>query len=99
MRYIYEFLIISKYVAVSKDVSLYNRWDSGKGIWMSSDVLKKIVKPNVTEIKTLWETLCGFTHSSITSQQSGIEYSKYDEKEIKFNYVIIWVMMEMSIIY
>jgi hypothetical protein len=96
LRYIFEFLIVSKYVAVSNDIELYERWNQGETIWMSKDVLKKISKPDMNEIRRLWETLCGFAHTSIQSQQSGIKYEDVNKDDIELNYVFIWMLMEMS---
>ncbi len=94
-RNIFEFLIIGKYAAISKNMEFINKWEKGEEVSLKYEVFSKIRKPDSEEIKKLWKTLCSFTHSTIYAQQVDFDATKYFN-DIKFNLVLLKVFLEMN---
>lgn len=95
LRYIFEFAIIAKYVSLSKDEILLNKWEKHEDIWMAKDVFSKIIAPNSVAIKNVWKLLCGFAHSTKFSQQGDLRWDK-NKSDIKLNYILLWMLFEIN---
>ena len=95
MRYIFEYLMIAKYCSISKDINLIKNWENGLQISMSSNIFKKINKPETIELEVFWGTLCKYTHATIYSQQIGVELER-NQDEILPNFVILAMLLEMN---
>ena len=74
LRSVYEGLIVSKYCSISEDNSLFNHWYHGGDVFLSSQVFKKLAKPDVAELKRFWRGLCEWTHAGPGWGQALIGY-------------------------
>jgi len=94
-RNVYEFLIISKAVAIRKDIGLLEKWKNGDDISLRKEVFSRVKKPKSLEMQNLWKTLCEFTHGTIYSQQVKLEYNEI-KNEVKFNFVCMKMLLDMN---
>ncbi len=94
-RNIYEFLIISKTIAIKNDIGLLRKWENGESISLRTEVFREVRKPNSEEMKNLWRDLCSFTHGTIYSQQIDISYITV-KNEIKLNFIYIKMLLDMN---
>jgi hypothetical protein len=74
LRSLYEGLVVAKYCAISEDNSLFNHWYNGGDVFLSSQVFKKLAKPDVAELKRFWRGLCEWTHAGPGWGQALIGY-------------------------
>ncbi len=89
LRLIYEGLVFAKYCSLSKDFTLYRRWESGDHrLSLRNDVLNKLLHPSIEELLTLWTSLCQVTHFSTYAGQPGLDLD-YTRREIKVGYAIV----------
>ncbi len=95
LRYIFEYQLIAKYCAISRDAQLLSRWENGSNISMQRDVFNKIDYPNVYEFKELWRLLCKFTHATIYSQQKYLDY-KDNKLEVSSNFTFLKILLELN---
>lgn len=93
LRQSFEFLMISKFCAISKDYNLYNQWENGKHINMKNLILNKIKKPNVEKLNDFWKYLCNVNHSSIYSQQVDLIW-KNQIDSINSTFIYIRILLE-----
>lgn len=97
LRHCFEFLMLSKYCALTSNDSLLQKWDKGdSNISLTNDVLNKLKKPKKDEFFEFWKLLCKFTHATIYSNQPGIKIDKKEIIEIKFNYLFIRTLLECN---
>ncbi|RAT97856.1 hypothetical protein [Brevibacillus sp. Leaf182] len=94
LRHILEFLIIAKFISISKNSILINKWHKGEDIWMNKDVFSKI-KTKSPEIEDFWKLLCQYAHGTIYSQQIELGW-KENEREIRLNFIFLSMLMEMN---
>lgn len=94
-RYIYEFLILSKFCAIANDYSLYERWGEGKQIRMGREIFDRLEKKTNEELYRFYSEMCNFTHPTIASQQPFYFDSKYFDY-VGNNYAIILFLLEMN---
>ena len=94
-RNIFEFLIIGKYAAISKNTEFVDKWEKGKEVSLKYEVFSKVKKPKSEEMKELWKTLCSYTHSTIYTQQTDFDAKNYFN-DVKFNLVLLKILLEMN---
>lgn len=94
-RNVFEFLILSKAVAIKEDNLLLKRWESGEDVSLRKDIFRDLLSPNSDEIKEYWKLMCEFTHGTVYSQQVVL---KYDDivNELTFNIVCIKMLLDMN---
>ena len=80
LRSVYEGLIVSKYCSINDDNSLFNHWYHGGDVFLSSQVFKKLAKPDVTELKRFWRGLCEWTHAGPGWGQALVGYENVRHK-------------------
>lgn len=95
MRHIYEYLMIAKYCSVSKDMGLYNKWDSGHDVSLRKHIFKHLKAPSTQEFEILWDLLCKFTHASKYSQQIVLDIKEFED-ELRVNHSLVLAFIEMS---
>lgn len=96
LRNVLEFLIIGKYISLSKDTNLLDKWKNGKTISLGREVFKNISAPKSKEIERYWDLLCSYTHSSVYSQQLEIAITEENRKEVYLNMVFLLMLLEMN---
>lgn len=95
LRYTFEFAIIAKYVSLSNDVRLLDKWNNHGDIGMARDIFSKIIAPDSIAIKNVWKMLCGYAHSTKYSQQGDLRWLS-NESNIKINYILFWMILEIN---
>lgn len=93
LRHVFEYLVVAKFCAVSEDDRVFERWDSGDTVYFTNGVLKKITKPDNTELKDFWHLMCQYSHSTNSSQQVSIEWNG-SEDDIYVTLCFIRAMLE-----
>jgi hypothetical protein len=92
LRSVFEALMIAKFASVSQSEEFIEKWKSGQTIYFSNAILKKIEKPELDEINTLWRLLCEFSHATIYAQQVDLDFENI-EKELSINYSLIMIFL------
>lgn len=72
-RNIYESLVFGKYIGITQDEKLYNKWKNGEHISINQNIFKKLLIPPSKESIEFWDTLNKYTHSTIYSQNFMLE--------------------------
>lgn len=91
-RAVYEALMIAKFVSLRKSDNLISKWIAGETIYLSNAILKKIITPELKELKTLWGTLCNVSHATIYSYQVSTKFEDV-EKEIAVALAILIMLL------
>lgn len=92
LRSVYEALMIAKFSSLRQRDNLISKWLAGETIYFSNAILKKIVAPNITELKALWEELCKASHATIYSYQVTMKFENI-ENEISANLAILSMLL------
>jgi hypothetical protein len=92
LRSVYEALMIAKFASLRKNDNLISKWIAGETIYFSNAILKKIVTPELKELKILWEALCKVSHATIYSYQVLTKFEDI-EKEIAANLAILIMLL------
>lgn len=92
LRSVYEALMIAKFASLRQSDNLISKWIAGETIYFSNQVLKKIVAPELKELKILWETLCPLSHATIYSYQVVTKFEEI-ENEISVNFAILSMLL------
>ncbi len=92
LRSVYEALMIAKFSSLRQRDNLISNWVAGETIYFSNTILKKIIVPDITELKTLWEILCKASHATIYSYQITMKFEEI-EKEISANLAILSMLL------
>lgn len=92
LRSVYESLIIAKFASLRQSDNLISKWIAGETIYFSNAVLKKIVAPELAELKIIWETLCPVSHATIYSYQVTTKFEEI-ENEISANLAILAMLL------
>ncbi len=72
--------------------NLISKRVAGETIYFSNAILKKIIVPDITELKTLWEILCKASHATIYSYQITMKFEEI-ENEISANLAILSMLL------
>ena len=80
LRSVYEALMIAKFASLRKNDNLISKWIPGETIYFSNAILKKIVTPELQELKILWEALCNVSHATIYSYQVLTRFEDIEKK-------------------
>ena len=80
LRSVYEALMIAKFASIRKSDNLISKWIPGETIYFSNAILKKIVTPELQELKILWEALCNVSHATIYSYQVLTRFEDIEKK-------------------
>jgi hypothetical protein len=73
MRQVYEGTMIAKLCSLAPSLDVFDRWLDGEYVVFTTDVLRRISKPDVAEFKRFWQCLSGVTHASYYSGQADYE--------------------------
>jgi len=92
LRSVYEALMIAKFSFLRQRDNLISKWIAGETIYLSKTILKKILVPDITELKALWENLCKPSHATIYSYQITMKFEEI-ENEISVNLAIISMLL------
>jgi hypothetical protein len=92
LRSVYEALMIAKFASLRQSDHLISKWIAGETIYFSKAVLKKIVSPELKELKILWESLCPVSHATIYSYQVLTNFEDIEE-EISRNLAILSMLL------
>lgn len=92
LRSVYEALIIAKFASLRQSDNLISKWIAGETIYFSNAILKKIISPELNELKILWESLCKVSHATIYSYQVLTNFEDI-EKEILSNIAILSMLL------
>ncbi|MEH2161982.1 MAG: hypothetical protein V7K38_13280 [Nostoc sp.] len=91
LRSVYEALMIAKFASLRKNDNVISKWIAGETIYFSNSILKKIVTPELKELKNLWEALCNVSHATIYSYQVLTKFE--DIEEVSANIAILIVLL------
>lgn len=95
MRQAFEFLVIGKFCSVHPTSEVFDKWIDQMDVYLASAVLKRVAKPELTEISQLWSRLSKWTHS--TSESVQINVSLADSREdIELNAGLIGVLIRFA---
>ncbi|MCC5642052.1 hypothetical protein LC607_03555 [Nostoc sp. CHAB 5824] len=92
LRSVYEALMIAKFASLRKNDNLISKWIAGETIYFSNAILKKIVTPELKELKILWGALCNVSHATIYSYQVLTRFEDV-EKQIAANLAILIMLL------
>jgi hypothetical protein len=92
LRSVYEALMIAKFASLRKSDNLISKWIAGETIYFSNAILKKIVTPELQELKILWGALCNVSHATIYSYQVLTRFEDIEE-EIVANLAILIMLL------
>ena len=92
LRSVYEALIIAKFSSLRGDDKVIDKWKAGETIYFSKAIFKKILKPELAELKKLWEPLCQYSHATIYSYQI-ITNAEDLEQEIGSSFAILSILL------
>ena len=92
LRPILESLAIAKYCALAKDTTIFDAWRRGEHVSLTNQVLNRIDRPSVDELKTLWNGLNKMAHASIYSQQISSDFGSI-KKELHSTLAIIRMLL------
>ncbi|MEH1909863.1 hypothetical protein [Nostoc sp.] len=92
LRSVYEALMIAKFASLRKSDNLISKWIAGETIYLSNAILKKIITPELKELKILWGTLCNVSHATIYSYQVLTKFEDV-EKEIAVGLAILIMLL------
>ncbi len=96
MRNIYEFLIEAKYIVITHDQKLFEKWNTDGDISLKRDVFSKVEKPNSVAMKQFWRELCGFSHASKRSQYLSLLYDTECYTNLHLNIIFMCILLEMN---
>ena len=74
LRPIFEALIIAKYCQVSTDTAVFENWFAGKHVHLTNEVLNRIRRPAVDELRIFWKSLNQLSHATVYAQQISPTY-------------------------
>lgn len=94
-RNIYEYLIISKSVAIRKDNTLLDKWETGKNISLQREIFSKVITPNSLAMRQFWDLLCKLTHGTIHSMQVMLRYDGIKE-DLYVNIAFMKMLLDMN---
>lgn len=92
-RNVYENLLIGKMFAVTKDYSLYEKWELGNQLSIKKDIFMKINNETSKESRQFWDNLNKYNHGIIYSQDFILEYDKLSIDDCN---TYISVLLEMN---
>lgn len=92
LRSVYEALMIAKFASLRQSDSLISKWIAGETIYFSNAILKKIMTPELTELKNLWAVLCQVSHATTYSYQVTTKFEEI-ENEISANLAILAMLL------
>ncbi|MBD2522827.1 hypothetical protein [Nostoc sp. FACHB-133] len=92
LRSVYEALMIAKFASIRKSDNLISKWIAGETIYFSNAILKKIVTPELKELKILWGALCNVSHATIYSYQVFTRFEDI-EQEVAGNLAILIMLL------
>lgn len=92
LRSVYEALMIAKFASIRQSDNLIQKWVAGETIYFSNAILKKIVAPELKELRILWEALCPLSHATIYSYQVLTKFEDI-ENEILKNLAILAMLL------
>lgn len=92
LRSVYEALMIAKFASLRQSDNLISKWIAGETIYFSHQILKKIVAPELAELKILWQSLCQVSHATIYSYQVTTKFEEI-ENEISANLAIVSMLL------
>jgi hypothetical protein len=97
MRNIFEWLMISKFSAISDNPSVMKKWHNEETIYFSNSVLKKIKVPSPEEFFTFWSIACEYSHATRSSLQISLDIDDEENfKDIKINVAVINALLECN---
>ena len=91
-RNVYENLVISKCISISKNSSLLRKWENGDEISIGSEVFRKIKSPRSYVLSEFWRNLCCYVHGTVFSSQIDFFYENLRD-EIKLNLAFIEILL------
>ena len=92
LRSVYEALMIAKFASLRQSDNLISKWIAGETIYFSNTILKKIIAPELKELKVLWESLCQVSHATIYSYQVVTRFEEIED-EISGNLAILSMLL------
>jgi hypothetical protein len=95
LRYAFEGAVIAKYCTCRSDFQLFEKWDSGKYIHLTNDILNKIRSPDTKPFRTFWTELCQFTHATNSSMQVGLQFD-FNRKDIYSSITLTLILLRMN---
>jgi len=97
-RYVYEYLIIGKYYAVTYDDAILRKWRQKNKTQRNDISIRKLLNTvnniNPKPLLRFWSELCDFTHATKYSQQIGYSYNEY-KIEFAINQGFIVILLDM----
>jgi hypothetical protein len=94
LRHVYEALLIAKFCSVSHNTDLYEKWKNGKEVYLSKNVLKKIIHPDTEAFKKFWSSMSEYSHASIHAQQVAVNIKNFPLHEISLNLVFLRTLID-----
>ena len=97
MRNIFEWLMISKFSAISNNPSVMKKWHNEETVYFSDSILKKIMVPSPKEFFTFWSIVCEYSHATRSSIQVSLDIDdKENFKEVEINIAVINALLECN---
>ena len=94
LRHVYEALIIAKFCSVSHNTDLYEKWKNGNEVYLSKNVLRKIIYPETEALKEFWSLMSDYSHASIYAQQGAVNIKNFSLQEISLNLVFLRTLID-----
>jgi hypothetical protein len=95
LRHVYEALLIAKFCSVSHNTDLYEKWKNGDEVYLSKNVLKKIIHPETRAFRDFWYVMSNYSHASIHAQQVAVNIKNLSlHNEISVNLVFLRTLID-----
>jgi len=95
LRSVFERLILAKLCAVSSDLTLFKHWHNGGDVYLSSQVFKRLAKPDVEEFKRFWRGLCEWSHAGPGWGQALVGYHNI-RQQIAVRYTPLLMLLDCN---
>jgi len=94
LRHIYEALLIARFCSVSHNTDLYEKWENGNEVYLTKDVLRKIIHPDIRAFKDFWFEMSNYSHASIYAQQVAVNIKNFPLHDISLNLVFLRILID-----
>jgi hypothetical protein len=95
LRTVYEALLIGKYCSVRDKPGTFEKWASGDHVHVTNEILNRIKKPDIPEMREMWRALNKLAHATIYSQQITVRYEEIAE-EIGITLSLIQMLLDCN---
>lgn len=73
LRHSFESMMIAKYCSCDPESDVFDRWIDGMDLYFTNGVLKKIVRPDISQFQESWSLLSDWTHATVYANQLSLD--------------------------